>query len=108
MLNYYKEGLETSKKQLELAKLGYKQVLEELGKSLAEAKSVEESELIIDKIRASRKAISELEGTVAHNHFRIVRKKNIIPGAFYAVPPGEKVSVVTDFLIYNPKMELST
>ena len=67
MLNYYKEGLETSKKQLELAKLGYKQVLEELGKSLAEAKSVEESELIIDKIRASRKAISELEGTVAHN-----------------------------------------
>lgn len=67
MLNYYKEKLEVSKKQLELAKQGYKQELEELGKSLVSAKSVEESEVIIDKIRASRKAIAELENTVQYN-----------------------------------------
>lgn len=67
MLNYYKERLEVSKKQLELAKQGYKQELEELGKSLVSAKSVEESEVIIDKIRASRKAIAELENTVQYN-----------------------------------------
>lgn len=67
MLNYYKEKLEVSKKQLELAKQGYKQELEELGKSLMSAKTVEESEVIIDKIRASRKAIAELENTVQYN-----------------------------------------
>ena len=67
MLNYYKEKLEVSKKQLELAKQGYKQELEELGKSLMGAKTVEESEVIIDKIRASRKAITELENTVQYN-----------------------------------------
>lgn len=67
MLNYYKEKLEVSKKQLELAKQGYKQELEELGKSLVSAKTVEESEVIIDKIRASRKAIAELENTVQYN-----------------------------------------
>lgn len=67
MLNYYKENLEVSKNQLELAKQGYKQELEELGKSLMNAKTIDESELIIDKIRASRKAISELEKTVAYN-----------------------------------------
>lgn len=67
MLNYYKEKLEVSKKQLELAKQGYKQELEELGKSLMSAKTVEESEVIIDKIRASRKAITELENTVQYN-----------------------------------------
>lgn len=67
MLNYYKEKLEVSKKQLELAKQGYKQELEELGKSLMGAKSVEESEIIIDQIRASRKAIAELETTVQYN-----------------------------------------
>lgn len=67
MLNYYKEKLEVFKKQLELAKQGYKQELEELGKSLMSAKTVEESEVIIDKIRASRKAIAELENTVQYN-----------------------------------------
>lgn len=67
MLNYYKEKLEVSKKQLELAKQGYKQELEELGKSLVSAKTIEESEVIIDKIRASRKAITELENTVQYN-----------------------------------------
>lgn len=67
MLNYYKEKLEVSKKQLELAKQGYKQELEELGKSLMSAKTVEESEVVIDKIRASRKAITELENTVQYN-----------------------------------------
>lgn len=67
MLNYYKEKLEVSKKQLELAKQGYKQELEELGKSLMSAKTVEESEVIIDKIRASRKAITELENMVQYN-----------------------------------------
>lgn len=56
-----------SKKQLELAKQGYKQELEELGKSLMSAKTVEESEVVIDKIRASRKAITELENTVQYN-----------------------------------------
>lgn len=67
MLNYYKEKLEVSKKQLELAKQGYKQELEELGKGLTSVKTIEESEVVIDKIRASRKAITELENTVQYN-----------------------------------------
>ncbi len=65
MTEYYLEKVRDTERQVKFAKVGYEAEIKALGKRLTEC-PLEESEAIIEEIKASTKAMKELEAT--HNY----------------------------------------